>query len=95
MRATNQPADVICIQTALSQAKVPGVKSFWPGKIDGRHSADLEDAITLFQHSQRIAATGRIGRTCPTCVRLESVLPAAFKGLDSKANAAAVLSRCI
>ena len=88
-RATNQPADVICIQTALSQARVPGVKSFWPGKIDGRPSADLEDAITLFQHSQRIAATGRIGRTCPTCMRLESVLPAAFKGLDSKANAAA------
>ena len=74
---------------ALSQAKVPGVKSFWPGKIDGRPSADLEDAITLFQHSQRIAITGRIGRTCPTCVRLESVLPAAFKGLNSKANAAA------
>jgi peptidoglycan hydrolase-like protein with peptidoglycan-binding domain len=79
--AYNHRDDVITIQIALSKAKAPNYKTFWPGKIDGRASPEFVDAITIFQHSQRVVANGRIGKNCPTNVRLEKILPKDAKNL--------------
>ena len=84
--AYNHRDDVITIQTALSKAKAPNYKTFWAGRIDGRASADFVDAITIFQHSQRVVANGRIGKNCPTNVRLEKKLPKDAKNLGAKST---------
>ncbi|MFP6756852.1 MAG: peptidoglycan-binding domain-containing protein [Alphaproteobacteria bacterium] len=85
----NRREDVICIQTALANAKISGHGSFWTGKIDGKMSPDMMDAITIFQHAVRTPANGRMGKNCPTCQSLEKVLPAALKGMVAeKSNAA-------
>jgi hypothetical protein len=86
----NKREDVMCIQSILAHIKLPtdlrgGRQQFyWPGKIDGRNSAALEDAITLFQRSQRLMANGRIGRNCPTNVRLEREAPTKAKRLCAR-----------
>lgn len=82
----NRREDVICIQTALANAKVSGLGPFWQGKIDGKMSPDLMDAITLLQHAVHAPANGRVGKNCPTCMSLERVLPAAFKGMVAEKN---------
>ena len=85
----NRREDVICIQTALANAKISGHGSFWTGKIDGKMSPDMMGAITLFQRAVHAPAVGRIGTNCPTSQSLEKVLPAAFKGMVAeKSNAA-------
>ena len=85
----NRREDVICIQTALANARVPGHGSFWTGKIDGKMSPDMMDAITLCQRALRTPAVGRVGKNCPTCQSLEKVLPAAFKGMVAERSNAA------
>ena len=85
----NRREDVICIQTALANAKISGHGSFWTGKIDGKMSPDMMDAITLCQRAVRTPAVGRVGKNCPTCQSLEKVLPAAFKGMVAERSNAA------
>ena len=84
--AYNHRDDVITIQTALSKARAPNYKTFWAGRIDGRASADFVDAITIFQPAQRVVANGRIGKNCPTNVRLEKILPKDAKNLGAKST---------
>ena len=76
----NRREDVICIQTALANAKISGHGSFWTGKIDGKMSPDMMGAITLFQRAvhacqrrSKISPPGR-SKTSPLNVMRYAVL---------------------
>jgi peptidoglycan hydrolase-like protein with peptidoglycan-binding domain len=87
----NRVHDVAVIQAALRNAKLPGAGGpFWSGRIDGRKSPALDEAIGAFQQAARVPVTGRIGQSGTDANRLESAQPQSHKAMRAVAGTAAV-----
>lgn len=83
--------DVAVIQAALTNANLPGAgRGFWKGRIDGRKSPALDEAICAFQQAARVTVTGRIGQSGTDTNKLEGALPHTHKAMRAVASTAAV-----
>ncbi len=72
--------DIAAIQAALKNIKIRN-KPIWPGRIDGRKTKDLEEAIAIFQAAHRIKITGKVEPRGPTITAMTRALPRSHAGL--------------
>ena len=87
----NRVHDVAVIQAALTNANLPGAgRGFWQGRIDGRKSPALDEAICAFQQAARAQVTGRIAQSGADTNKLEGALPHTHKNMRAVASTAAV-----
>ena len=83
--------DVAVIQAALTVANLPGAgRGFWKGRIDGRKSPALDEAICAFQQAARAQVTGRIAQSGADTDKLEGAMPRTHKNMRAVASTAAV-----
>ncbi len=73
--------DVAVVQGALATLTGADRRPFWQGPIDGRKGKPLEDAIAVFQHSNRMNPTARLNQSGAEINRMESALPPGRKGM--------------
>ena len=66
--------DIAAIQAALKNIKIRN-KPIWPGRIDGRKTKNLEEAIAIFQAAHRIKVTGKVEPRGPTITAMTRALP--------------------
>ena len=76
----------------LGQREAPpaGGGDFREGRVDGRTSPALEEAICAFQAAARVPVNGRIGQSGTDTNRLESAVPYSHKGMRAVVGTAAV-----
>ena len=87
----NRVHDVAVVQAALTNANLPGAgRGFWRGRIDGRKSPALDEAICAFQQAARVQVTGRIAQSGADTNKLEGALPHTHKNMRAVASTAAV-----
>ena len=72
--AFGEKHDIAAIQAALKNIKIRN-KPIWPGRIDGRKTKDLEEAIAIFQMTHRIKVTGKVEPRGPTITAMTRALP--------------------
>jgi len=77
--------DVKLVQTALSYIKVRtkfGLKPLWdPGKIDGKNSQLLTEAIICFQQTEKLTVTGKIEPSGRCINTLKQKIPAGARAM--------------
>ena len=74
----NKPADVTVVQTCLANIKVK-MKPLFKGRVDGKASKDLIDAICTFQANEKIKPSGKMMPGDQTVSKLKMRTPSAVK----------------